>query len=130
MLGGLAAVGAGCAAGITEQERPLRRLRPWRRGSHERRYVAFTDDAVVNAGSLRWLLARPDESVTATTGMVLPLAMETTAQKRFEQYADFSKGTHQRCYDCGASSPSIGSYIPIGAACSAPATACFPTKHS
>ena len=67
-------------------------------------YVAFTDDdAVVDAGWLRWLLAPfADNSVTATTGMVLPLELETTAQKRFEQYAGFSKGTHRRCYDLTA----------------------------
>jgi len=67
-------------------------------------YVAFTDDdAVVDPGWLGWLLAPfADKSVTATTGMVLPLELETTAQKRFEQYAGFSKGTHRRCYDLTA----------------------------
>jgi O-antigen biosynthesis protein len=50
-------------------------------------YVAFTDDdAMVDADWLRWLLAPfADRSVTATTGMVLPLELETAAQKRFEQ---------------------------------------------
>ncbi len=67
-------------------------------------YVAFTDDdAVVDPGWLRWLLAPfSDTAVTATTGMVLPLELETTAQKRFEQYAGFSKGTQRRCYDLAA----------------------------
>ncbi|MBV9716402.1 MAG: glycosyltransferase [Solirubrobacterales bacterium] len=64
-------------------------------------FVAFTDDdAVVDPGWLFWLLAPfADTSVTATTGMVLPLGLETAAQKRFEQYAGFSKGTDRRCYD-------------------------------
>ena len=67
-------------------------------------YVAFTDDdAAVDPSWLRWLLAPfADKSVTATTGMVLPLELETTAQKRFEQYAGFSKGTRRRCYDVTA----------------------------
>jgi O-antigen biosynthesis protein len=64
-------------------------------------YVAFTDDdAVVDPGWLRWLLAPfADKSVTATTGMVMPLELETAAQKRFEQYAGFSKGTDRCSYD-------------------------------
>jgi O-antigen biosynthesis protein len=67
-------------------------------------FVAFTDDdAVVDPGWLFWLLAPfADRSVTATTGMVLPLELETTAQKRFEQYAGFSKGADRRCYDLTA----------------------------
>jgi glycosyltransferase involved in cell wall biosynthesis len=64
-------------------------------------FVAFTDDdAVVDAGWLYWLLAPfADKSVTVTTGMVLPLELETMAQKQFEQYAGFSKGTDRRCYN-------------------------------
>ncbi len=67
-------------------------------------FVAFTDDdAVVDAGWLYWLLAPfADKSVTVTTGMVLPLELETIAQKRFEQYAGFSKGTDRRSYDVAA----------------------------
>ena len=64
-------------------------------------FVAFTDDdVVVDPGWLSSLLAPfADSSVTATAGMVLPLELETVAQKRFEQYAGFSKGTDRRCYD-------------------------------
>jgi GT2 family glycosyltransferase len=63
--------------------------------------VAFTDDdVVVDAGFLRWLLAPfADPAVNAVTGMVLPLELETAAQKRFEQYAGFSKGMARRVYD-------------------------------
>lgn len=70
----------------------------------EAEYVAFTDDdAVVDPDWLFWLLAPfAEKSVTATTGMVLPLELETTAQKRFEQYAGFSKGTERRRYDLTA----------------------------
>ena len=69
-------------------------------------FVAFTDDdALVDPGWLFWLLAPfVDRSVTATTGMVLPLELETPAQKRFEQYAGFSKGPDRRCYDLTAGS--------------------------
>ncbi|HTA98330.1 MAG TPA: glycosyltransferase [Solirubrobacteraceae bacterium] len=63
--------------------------------------VAFTDDDVVaDEGWLEWLtapFAEPD--VTVACGMVLPLELETEAQKRFEQYAGFSKGMERRSYD-------------------------------
>ncbi len=63
--------------------------------------VAFTDDdVVVDRDWLRWLVEpfnRPD--VGATTGMVLPLELQTPAQKRFEQYAGFSRGLTRRSFD-------------------------------
>jgi GT2 family glycosyltransferase len=64
-------------------------------------FVAFTDDdAVVDPGWLAWLLAPfADPAVAAATGMVLPLELETVAQKRFEQYAGFCKGFDRRVYD-------------------------------
>lgn len=63
--------------------------------------VAFTDDdVVVDAGFLRGLTAPFDDPDTSVvTGMVLPLELETPAQKRFEQYAGFSKGVERRVYD-------------------------------
>lgn len=64
-------------------------------------FLAFTDDdAVVDPGWLAWLLAPfADPEVAASTGMVLPLELETVAQKRFEQYAGFCKGFDRRAYD-------------------------------
>ena len=66
--------------------------------------VAFTDDdVVVDADWLNWLLSPfADPRVTVVTGMVLPLALESEAQKRFEQYAGFSKGVTSRTYDLEA----------------------------
>jgi len=63
--------------------------------------VAFTDDdVVVNDGWLRWLIAPfADPEVTVVAGLVMPLELETVAQKRFEQYAGFGKGFDHRCYD-------------------------------
>lgn len=63
--------------------------------------VAFTDDdVVVDPGWLDWLLAPFGEpGVTATSGMVLPLELQTEAQKRFERHASFSKGFERRSYD-------------------------------
>lgn len=63
--------------------------------------VAFTDDDVVADPSwLEWLLAPfAEPTVTATCGMVLPLELQTEAQKRFEQYGGFSKGIDGRSYD-------------------------------
>lgn len=63
--------------------------------------VAFTDDdVIVDSGWLRWLIAPfVDPQVTVVTGLVLPLELETAAQKRFEQYAGFGKGCDRRSYD-------------------------------
>jgi GT2 family glycosyltransferase len=63
--------------------------------------VAFTDDdVVVDAGWLDWLLAPfAQPGVAASCGMVLPLELQSEAQKRFEQYAGFSKGLEGRSYD-------------------------------
>ncbi|MGP0047335.1 MAG: glycosyltransferase [Solirubrobacteraceae bacterium] len=65
--------------------------------------VAFTDDDVVV--DREWLsnLIVPfaDPTVLATTGLVMPLALETPAQKLFEKYAGFSKGVVGRAYDMG-----------------------------
>jgi cellulose synthase/poly-beta-1,6-N-acetylglucosamine synthase-like glycosyltransferase len=67
-------------------------------------FVAFADDdVVVDAGWLRWMMhpfAEPE--VGAVTGMILPLALDSEAQKRLEQYAGFSKGVVGRRYDLGA----------------------------
>jgi glycosyltransferase involved in cell wall biosynthesis len=67
--------------------------------------VAFTDDDVVaDPGWLAALtapLCEPD--VLAACGLVLPLELETEAQKTFERYAGFSKGLQSRRFDrsCG-----------------------------
>ncbi|MCW3027652.1 MAG: glycosyl transferase family 2 [Solirubrobacterales bacterium] len=67
-------------------------------------FVAFTDDdVVIDAEWLNWLLSPfAEPEVTAVTGMVLPLELRTEAQKRFEQYAGFSKGVTGRSYDLHA----------------------------
>jgi len=64
-------------------------------------FVAFTDDdVVVDPNWLPWLLAPfVDAKVAAVTGMVLPLELETVAQKLFEQYAGFCKGFERHVYD-------------------------------
>jgi GT2 family glycosyltransferase len=66
--------------------------------------LVFTDDdVVVDEGWLPWLLSPfADAEVTVTTGMVLPYHLATPAQKRFEQYAGFSKGVERGVYDLGA----------------------------
>ena len=70
--------------------------------------VAFTDDdVVVDHGWLGWLI-EPFRSrdVGATTGMALPLELETASQKRFEQLAGSSKGVVRRAYDLRVNRPS------------------------
>jgi glycosyltransferase involved in cell wall biosynthesis len=63
-------------------------------------YVAFTDDdVVVDESWLAWLLApfeRPD--VEVVTGLVMPLRLDTAAQKRFELYSGFGKGVDGDSY--------------------------------
>jgi GT2 family glycosyltransferase len=65
--------------------------------------VAFTDDDVVVAPDwLDWVMAPfADPAVGVATGLVLPLVLQTAAQKRFERYAGFSKGLEPRVYDLG-----------------------------
>jgi GT2 family glycosyltransferase len=89
----------------------VRYVAEWRAGSSVARnrgvsetdadLVAFTDDDVVADPSwLEWLLAPfAEPTVTATCGMVLPLELQTDAQKRFEQYGGFSKGIGGGSYD-------------------------------
>jgi hypothetical protein len=63
--------------------------------------VAFTDDDVVaDPGWLEWLVAPfADPGVAAACGMVLPLELQTEAQKSFEHYGGYSKGVKRRAYD-------------------------------
>ena len=63
--------------------------------------VAFTDDdAVVDPCWLEWLLTPfAEPGVTVACGMVLPLELQTEAQKRFEKYLGFSRGVERRSYD-------------------------------
>jgi GT2 family glycosyltransferase len=96
------------------RDRRIRYLAERRRGSSNARnrgvaetgaeFVVFTDDDVVLEPTwLAWLLAPfADANVTAVTGMVLPLELETVAQKQFEQYGGFCKGFERRAYDLDA----------------------------
>jgi GT2 family glycosyltransferase len=63
--------------------------------------VAFTDDdVVVDPGWLGWLLdAFAEPEVAVSCGLVLPFALETAAQKRFERYDGFAKGLRRRTFD-------------------------------
>lgn len=64
-------------------------------------YYAFIDDDIVaDRAWLRSLLTPlQDSQVGVVTGLVLPLALHTPAQKRFELYAGFGKGIESRRYD-------------------------------
>jgi GT2 family glycosyltransferase len=66
-------------------------------------YVAFTDDdAVVDAAWLSSLLSPFTETqVDAVTGLVMPLRLDSQAEKRFEHYAGFGKGLTRATYDLG-----------------------------
>jgi O-antigen biosynthesis protein len=75
------------------------------RGAAEARgeIVVFADDdVIVDPGWVDWLTAPfSDPGVGAVTGMVLPISLESPAQKRFERYAGYSKGLARRAYDLG-----------------------------
>jgi len=60
--------------------------------------VAFTDDdVIVEPCWLSWLLdAFAEPGVLISCGLVLPLELQTPAQKRFERYDGFSKGFVRR----------------------------------
>lgn len=65
-------------------------------------YLAFTDDDVVVdrywlAEMMRGFLV--DNDVVCTTGLILPLELETLPQLWFEQYSGYSKGFVQHIYD-------------------------------
>lgn len=64
-------------------------------------YVIFTDDDVlVDRRWLSWLLAPfGDARVQAVTGLVMPLRLSSSAEKRFELYAGFGKGVRRELYD-------------------------------
>lgn len=62
--------------------------------------LAFTDDdVVVDAGWVEALAAvfQEDAQVGAVTGLVLPLELETRAQRLFEDYRSFGRG-HERIH--------------------------------
>jgi O-antigen biosynthesis protein len=89
----------------------VRYVPEWRRGLSVARnrglsetdaeLVAFTDDDILtDPGWLEWLLAPfVEPGVAVACGMILPLKLETEAQKRFEQYLGFSRGVRRRSYD-------------------------------
>lgn len=63
--------------------------------------VAFTDDdAVVDSNWLNALVAElADPTVDCVTGLVLPLALDTPAQRWFERWGGFGKGCDRRRLD-------------------------------
>ena len=64
-------------------------------------FVAFTDDdVIVDKHWLSWMLAPfCEDGVEVSTGLVLPLSLDSPDQKRFETYAGFGKGFTQERYD-------------------------------
>jgi GT2 family glycosyltransferase len=96
---------------VAANDARVRCVPEWRRGLSVARnrgvsetdaeLVAFTDDDILaDPGWLEWLLAPLEESgVAAACGMILPLELETDAQKRFERYLGFSKGVRRRSHD-------------------------------
>ena len=76
------------------------RNRALREAKHE--IVAFSDDdAVPDSGWLRALLRNfSDPLVLCVTGLIMPLELETLAQKWFEIYTPHGRGFSRRVFDC------------------------------
>lgn len=100
--------GAAGAAGVGVPVRYVREDRPglnWARarGAREARgeLVAYTDDdVVVDPEWLARLLAPfADRRVGATTGLAMPLELETEAQWLFERYGGFGRGFEPRVFE-------------------------------
>lgn len=86
---------------VREDQRGLDRAR--NRALREARtdLVAFTDDDAVPEPSWLAALLQPfaDRRVWCTTGLTLPLELETPAQEWFERYSPFGRGFRRRVLD-------------------------------
>jgi len=65
--------------------------------------VAFTDDDVeIDTDWLACLVAGFDApDVACVTGLILPLELETGAQRLLEEFGGYAKGFQRRTWDCG-----------------------------
>lgn len=66
--------------------------------------VAFTDDDIeVDPQWLSWMAEHfvADEQVGVVTGLVMPMSLETSAQRWFEESSGFGKGLEARRFDLG-----------------------------
>jgi GT2 family glycosyltransferase len=79
--------------------------------------VAFTDDdAVPEADWLQHLLAPfADPRVWCTTGLTLPLELETPAQEWFERHSPFGRGFDRRLFDGSRHDPLATARVGAGA---------------
>lgn len=79
--------------------------------------VLFTDDdVVVDRGWIAGLLAPFDSSrVAATTGLTLPVELESDAQLLFERYGGFSRGFEEREFDLTTMRPAAAGRVGAGA---------------
>jgi glycosyltransferase involved in cell wall biosynthesis len=89
------------------------------RGAAVARYpiIAYTDDDCVPDPN--WLLGLTapyaDPQVGATTGLVMPLELETPAQQRFEDYSAHRRIFQERVFRAPQLSPSMADKVGIGA---------------
>ena len=65
--------------------------------------IAFTDDDVeIDPDWLACLVAGfADSRVACVTGLILPLELETPAQRLLEEFGGYTKGFEHRVWDCG-----------------------------
>jgi GT2 family glycosyltransferase len=86
-----------------------------RSASHD--LLLYTDDDVVV--DRQWIRAMcepfTDLSVTAVTGLIMPLALETTAQLRFEQYGGFVKSFSRSTFHSTNLLPAAAGHVGAGA---------------
>lgn len=91
------------------------RNRALREAHHE--IVAFTDDdAAPDLNWLRSLLVNFDDPlVICTTGLTMPLELETEAQEWFETYSPFGKGFHRAVFEGTKQNPLATGRVGAGA---------------
>jgi GT2 family glycosyltransferase len=79
--------------------------------------VAFIDDDAVPDKNWLTALLEPfdDLGVACVTGLVMPLELETDAQKSFEEFSGFSRGFDRRQFDLTTLSPLAAGNVGAGA---------------
>lgn len=83
---------------VREGRRGLSRARNTGIRSARHDILAFIDDdVIVDGGWIRAIASTlEDDSIAGVTGLVVPAALETEAQREFEWYGGMSKGTERR----------------------------------
>ena len=118
---------SGSATAILAARYPVRYLCEMNRGLNNARnrglraashaIVAFTDDDARPSTGWASAIAHQfgDPSVGCVTGLVLPVQLDTVAQRQFEMYCAHRRVFHSQVFAAPATSPSAGGIVGMGA---------------